>query len=148
MNRRLFPVARLALVVLAVVAGQAVAQSVRFATFNSSMSRSAERELAAALEDGADPQIARVAAIIRTVDLDVIVLNEFDYGPGNARRFVANYLGGAYPFRFVAPSNTGLATRLDLDGDGIVGTDAGTFERARDSHGFGTFEGQYRMVVL
>ena len=37
MNRRLFLVVRLALVVLAVVSGQAVAESVRFATFNPSM---------------------------------------------------------------------------------------------------------------
>ena len=148
MNRALFPVAGLALVVLAVVSGPAVAGSVRFATFNASMNRGAEGELAAALAHGTNPQIAKVAEIIRTVDPDVIVLNEFDYGAGNDRSFVANYLGGAYPFSFIAPSNTGLATGLDLDGDGIVGKAAGTFERARDSHGFGTFEGQYGMVVL
>ena len=148
MNRALFPVAGLALVVLAVVSGPAVAGSVRFATFNASMNRGAEGGLAAALAHGTDPQIAKVAEIIRTVDPDVIVLNEFDYGAGNDRSFVANYLGGAYPFSFIAPSNTGLATGLDLDGDGIVGNVAGTFERARDSHGFGTFEGQYGMVVL
>ena len=148
MKRALFPVAGLALVVLAVVPGPAVAGSVRFATFNASMNRGAAGELAAALAHGTNPQIAKVAEIIRTVDPDVIVLNEFDYGAGNDRSFVANYLGGAYPFSFIAPSNTGLATGLDLDGDGIVGKAAGTFERARDSHGFGTFEGQYGMVVL
>ena len=131
------------------VAGSAVAgESVRFATFNASMSRGAEGELAAALRDGGDPQIARVAAIIRAVDPDVVLINEFDHGAGNDRAFVDNYLGGAWPFTFVAPSNTGAPTGLDLDGDGVVGMEAGTFERARDSHGFGTFEGQYGMVVL
>ena len=89
-----------------------------------------------------------MAAIIRTVDPDVILVNEFDYGAGNDRAFVANYLGGAWPFTFIAPSNTGVPTGLDLDGDGVVGEEGGTFERARDSHGFGTFEGQYGMVVL
>ena len=120
----------------------------RFATFNASMHRGAAGELAAALRDGADPQIAKVAAILRTVDPDVILVNEFDYGVGNDRAFVANYLGGAWPYRFIAPSNTGVATGLDLDGDGVAGEEAGTFERARDSHGFGLFEGQYGMLVL
>ena len=143
----LFPVA---LVVAAAMAGpaEAGAESVRFATFNASMSRGAEGELAAALRDGADPQIAKVAAIVRAVDPDVILINEFDYGVGNDRAFVANYLGGGWPFSFIAPSNTGVATGLDLDGDGVSGEEAGTFERARDSHGFGLFEGQYGMVVL
>ena len=121
---------------------------VRFATFNASMNRGAEGELAAALKGGVDPQIAKIAAIIGAVDPDVILVNEFDHGAGNDRAFVANYLGSGWPFTFIAPSNTGVATGIDLDGDGIVGEEAGTFERARDSHGFGTFEGQYGMVVL
>lgn len=133
----------------AVAAGSAAdGESVRFATFNASMHRGAEGELGAALRAGDDPQIAKVAAIIRAVDPDVILVNEFDFGEGNDRAFVANYLGGGWPFSFIAPSNTGLPTGVDLDGDGIVGEEAGTFERARDSHGFGTFEGQYGMVVL
>lgn len=149
MMRTLLHLAGLALVAV-VMAGPAGAgaESVRFATFNASMNRGAEGELAAALRDGADPQIAKVAAIIRAVDPDVILVNEFDYGAGNDRAFVANYLGGAWPFSFIAPSNTGVATGLDLDGDGEAGEEAGTFERARDSHGFGLFEGQYGMAVL
>ena len=146
MNRTILFIAGLVLAFVAV--GPAGAESVRFATFNASMNRGAEGELAAALASGKDRQIAKVAAIIRSVDPDVILLNEFDYGAGNDRAFVENYLGGAWPFSFIAPSNTGLATGLDLDGDGVVGKEAGTFERARDSHGFGTFEGQYGMVVL
>ena len=134
--------------ILAILASQANAGGIRFATFNTSMNRGAEGELAAALRDGDDPQIAKVAGIIGTVDPDVILINEFDYGAGRDRAFVKNYLGDAYPFSFIAPSNTGLTTGLDLDGDGIVGSEAGTFELANDSHGFGMFEGQYGMVVL
>ena len=134
--------------VIAISAGPASAERVRFATFNASMNRGAEGELAAALSVGADPQIAKVAEIIRAVDPDVILVNEFDYGAGHDRAFVDHYLGGDWPFSFIAPSNTGLATRHDLDGDGITGSEPGTMELARDSHGFGTFEGQYGMVVL
>ena len=128
MNRAILFIA--GLVLAFVVAGPAGAESVRFASFNASMNRGAEGELAAALASGKDRQIAKVAAIIRSVDPDVILINEFDYGAGNDRAFVANYLGGSYAFSFIAPSNTGLATGLDLDGDGIVGKEAGTF-RAR-----------------
>ena len=138
----------LAGLVLAALAGEANADRIRFATFNASMNRGAEGELAAALRDGNDPQIARVAGIIRAVDPDVILINEFDYGAGHDRAFVGNYLGDAYPFSFIAPSNTGLATGVDLDRDGVVGSEAGTFELAGDSHGYGVFEGQYGMVVL
>ena len=145
MNRILLLLAGLA---LAVLAAQADADGIRFATFNASMNRGAEGELAAALRAGNDRQIARVAEIIGAVDPDVILINEFDYGAGNDRAFVRVYVDDAYPFSFMAPSNTGLATGLDLDGDGVAGSEAGTFERANDSHGFGAFEGQYGMVVL
>ena len=147
------PLLLLAGLVAAALAGQVLADRVgadriRFATFNASMHRGAEGELGAALRDGDDPQIASVAAIIEAVDPDVILINEFDYGAGRDRAFVASYLDDTWPFSFIAPSNTGLATGLDLDGDGIAGSEPGTFELARDSHGFGTFEGQYGMVVL
>ena len=133
---------------MAVLAAQTNAGGIRFATFNASMSRDAEGALAVTLRDGDDPQIAMVAGIIRAVDPDVILINEFDHGAGRDRTFVKNYLDDTYPFSFIAPSNTGLATGLDLDGDGIVGSEAGTLELAKDAHGFGMFEGQYGMVVL
>ena len=138
----------LAGLLIAVLAGPASADRIRFATFNALMSRGAEGELAVALRNGNDPQIAKAAAIILAVDPDVILINEFDHGAGHDRTFVDNYLNGAFPFSFTAPSNTGLATGLDLDGNGIVGNEPGTIELAGDSHGFGTFEGQYGMVVL
>ena len=143
-----FVIALLAGLVIAVLAGPAGADRIRFATFNASMSRGAEGELGVALRNGNDPQIAKAAAIILAVDPDVILINEFDHGAGHDRTFVDNYLNGAFPFSFTAPSNTGLATGLDLDGNGIVGIEPGTIELAGDSHGFGTFEGQYGMVVL
>ena len=134
--------------ILAILTGQANAGGIRFATFNASMSRDAEGALAVALRDGDEPQIAKVAGIIRAVDPDVILINEFDHGAGRDRTFVRNYLDDTYPFSFIAPPNTGLATGLDLDGDGIAGSEAGTLELAKDAHGFGMFEGQYGMVVL
>ncbi len=133
---------------LAVLTGHVVAESVRFATFNASLSRRDDGALADALLSARDPQIQAVAAIIRTVNPDVLLLNEFDYGSDNGGLFVANYLGGSYPYVFAAPSNTGVPTGVDLDGDGVIGTTRGTRELAADAHGYGFFEGQYGMLVL
>jgi endonuclease/exonuclease/phosphatase family metal-dependent hydrolase len=135
---------------------------VRVATFNI-------RELGtAALTEldpagvGTDPQARAAAAIVKRVRPDILVLNEIDLDATtmadparNARRFADHYLepgpdGIAYPFAFAAPSNTGLLSGLDLNGDGHVatGADLGTREYGEDSFGFGTYPGQYAMAVL
>jgi hypothetical protein len=51
---------------------------------------------------------------------------------------------------YVAPSNTGVLSGLDLNGDGIVATpaDVGTRVHGDDSFGFGNYPGQYGMAVL
>src|SRR5699024_8792404 len=82
---------------------------------------------------------------------DVLLINEFDYVPGYAAAdaFRENYLEvsqhGArpieYPYAFTAPVNTGVPTGFDLDNDGQVGGPG-------DAHGFGSFKGQYGMLVL
>lgn len=135
---------------------------IRVATFNI-------RELGtAALTDigpdgtGRDAQARAAAAIVRRIRPDVLVLNEIDLDtadPGdparNARRFAEHYLDGgrdglSYPFAFAAPSNTGILSGIDLNGDGRVATaaDRGTREHGEDAFGFGTYPGQYAMAVL
>lgn len=138
----------MALVAAALVATPAAADTLRIATFNASMNRDAEGALTAALTTPDDPQIAAIAAIILEVAPDVLLINEFDYAEGNAALFVETYLGGAYPHVFEAPSNTGVATGLDLNGDGTVGAAPGDFAHANDAQGFGLFEGQYGMAIL
>lgn len=134
----------------------------RIATFNASMNRPTSGGLAEALVSGTDPQIALVAETIQRVDPDVVLLNEFDQiydGDGNFDRaateasiadFLDNYLGVAqamdtmpvaYPYVFVAPSNTGVPSGFDLNNDGDT-TDP------EDAFGFGEFAGQYGMVLL
>src|SRR5918999_742973 len=87
-------------------------------------------------------QIRNVAEVIRLVRPEVLLVNEFDYveGPlsGNAATaaFQANYLGLdspeygtdpiVYPYVFVAPSNTGIASGKDLDNSGSVVTTPGS----------------------
>jgi Endonuclease/Exonuclease/phosphatase family len=123
---------------------------VRFATFNASLNRGVSGELIEDLSSPDNAQAATVAEIIQRVRPDVLLINEFDFDSGGtaARLFQENYLsvphnGAApieYPHRFVAPSNTGVASGLDLNNDGSVGG-------PDDAFGFGFFPGQFGMAV-
>lgn len=124
--------------------------TLRVATFNTYLNRAKEGELAADLAAG-DAQAAAVAEIIQRVRPDVILLNEFDYdSTGDAldlfeRRYLAIGQNGAhsiqYPYHYVAPVNTGVQSGQDLDHNGKAG-DPG------DAFGYGSFPGQYGMVIL
>jgi hypothetical protein len=123
---------------------------VRFATFNASLNRTVEGELIADLSTPADVQAQTVAEIIQRVRPDVLLINEFDFDAQGtaAQLFQQNYLSVAhngadpisYPYRFVAPSNTGVPSGFDLDNNGTVGG-------GNDAFGFGAFPGQFGMAV-
>jgi Endonuclease/Exonuclease/phosphatase family len=123
----------------------------RVATFNASLNRAAEGELVTSLSTPDDQQAANVAEVIQRVRPDVLLINEFDYVEGGEAvdLFRDNFLSVShngtepidYPYYFIAPSNTGVASGFDLDNDGTVGG-------PNDAFGFGEFEGQYGMLVL
>ncbi|MCZ6491739.1 MAG: endonuclease/exonuclease/phosphatase family protein, partial [Acidobacteria bacterium] len=126
--------------------------AVRFATFNASLNRFNAGDLATELATPGSAQPDTVAEVIQRVRPDVLLINEFDFDPGGvaAAGFQDNYLSVAhgdaepivYPFRFVAPSNTGIFSGFDLDNSGA----AGDFV-PNDSFGFGFFPGQFGMAV-
>lgn len=137
--------------------------AIRVATFNVSMeagnylNEDAGQPLSAAalqqrLRAGDHPQIRNVAEIIQRVRPDILLLNEFDtIEPRSAGLdlFQENYLSHSqsgqppieYPYRFVAPVNTGVAMPLDSNGDGEI-------TLPEDAYGFGHYPGQYGMAVL
>ena len=132
----------------------------RVATFNLSLNRPAEGLLREHLANpGVDDvyrrQARNVAEVIQRAGPDIVLLNEFDYDPEAARLFAENFLAvsqnGAparrYPYRFVAPSNTGVSSGFDLNNNGTADTTAGDQAYGDDSYGFGLFPGQYGMVV-
>ena len=153
-------------VVGAVAAGPATAapptgtgtQELRVATYNLSLNRNLPGQLVADLSTGTNAQAKTVAEIIQRADPDVVLLNEFDYVEGDvaADLFRANYLevpqGGAdpvdYPYAFVAPSNTGIASGFDLNNNGATVTTPLAPGYGDDAYGFGAFEGQFGMAVL
>jgi hypothetical protein len=163
------PVFAAAVVALVLATGAATAAppqaDVRFATFNASLNRpeaapgpdSLTTHLA---NPGVDDQFRRqaknVAEVVQRVGPDVLLINEFDpfqngdlgVTPGPENLFRNNFLeasqNGAtpieYPFAFIAPSNTGVPSGMDLDNSGSVGG-------PNDAFGFGFFPGQFGMVV-
>ena len=130
---------------------------VRFATFNASLNRPTQGELAKDLATPDDAQANNVAEIIQRARPDVLLVNEFDYDARgrSVREFLRNYLArphhGArpirYPYAYTAPSNTGVASGHDLNNDGKVVTTPGADGYGDDALGFGAFPGQYGMVV-
>jgi len=125
---------------------------VRFATFNASLNRFNAGDLATELSSPGSAQPDVIAEIIQRTRPDVLLINEFDYDAGHValEGFQTNYLSVAhgdaeaivYPYRYTAPSNTGIYSGFDLDNSGA----AGDFV-PNDSFGFGFFEGQFGMAV-
>jgi endonuclease/exonuclease/phosphatase family metal-dependent hydrolase len=92
-----------------------------------------------------EAEVMAVAEVVATVAPDVILLTAFDYDlDGHALAAFADRVeaaGVAYPYRFALASNAGMATELDLDGDGRLRT-------PRDAQGYGEFAGQAGMAIL
>ncbi|MDF3607980.1 endonuclease/exonuclease/phosphatase family protein [Paracoccus sp. DMF-8] len=123
----------------------ATAEPLRIASYSPDLSRKGPGLLLRDIETGKDRQIAAVVQVIAAADADVILLTGFDWDYDN--RALAGFAGlladaGApYPHQFAAQPNSGLATGIDLDGDGRLGT-------GDDAQGFGMFMGQGGMALL
>jgi len=136
---------------------QSPVPGVRFSSFNASLNRTSAGRLITDLSTPNNQQAKNVAETIQRVNPDVLLINEFDYDSSNTalNLFQQNYLSvsqnGAtpvnYPFRYTAPSNTGIASGLDLDNNGSAVTQIGVNGYGNDAFGFGDFPGQYGMAV-
>jgi len=105
------------------------------------------------LASGDHPQVRNIAEVIQRTRPDILLLNEFDYVPAPQKGIellIKNYLNVSqneqlsidYPYYYIAPVNTGLASPYDLDNDGLKTGVAG------DAYGFGYYPGQYAMALL
>ncbi|MEM6677235.1 MAG: endonuclease/exonuclease/phosphatase family protein, partial [Pseudomonadota bacterium] len=124
--------------------------SVRIAQYNAALNRPGAGVLFDAILRR-DAQVVATGDIIRRVAPDVLLLNEFDRDAGGvalaaytamlAEPGLDGVPGIVYAHRYFGPSNTGVPSGLDLDGDGeAVGPG--------DAWGWGAFPGQYAMAVL
>jgi len=124
---------------------------VRITTYNASLNRNATSALISELSETTASQPRQVAEIIQIIAPDILLLNEFDYDPENQAidLFHENYLQVGqngqtpitYPYRYSAPSNTGVPSGQDFDNNGST-TDSA------DGFGFGDFPGQFGMAVF
>lgn len=117
----------------------------RFATFNASLNRDNAGDLVGELTTAAyngtvTDQLAAVLQIISITSPDVLLINEFDYDTEERAAELMAMLTD-YPYWYTAPSNTGVASGMDLDNSGDVGGPG-------DAYGFGFHEGQFGMLVL
>lgn len=139
--------------------------SIRIATFNVSLYGQRPGEVAQRIAAGNDPQAQALAEIIQRVRPDILLLNEVDYTPDDLlqRTFHDQYLtvgqnfsnspeGPAepveYPYRYAAPSNTGIHSGRDLDHNGVIDARPGSRDYGGDCWGYGIYPGQYAMVVM
>ena len=119
--------------------------AIRVATWTPDLTRKGPGLLLKDIRSGKDAQVAAAVQVIAAARADVLVLTGFDWDhDGLALTAFADLLkaaGADYPHRHASQPNSGMATGLDLDGDGRLGT-------ADDAQGFGLFTGQNGMAVL
>lgn len=117
----------------------------RVAMFDAELRRDGPGLLLRDIEGGKDPQVEAVIDVIAVSRPDVLALMGFDWDyDGRALAVLAERLkakGMDYPYVFTARPNAGLATGVDLDGDGLV-TGPG------DAQGYGDFSGKNGLAVL
>ena len=97
--------------------------TVRFSQFNASLNRNTAGQLVTDLATPNNLQGKTVAEIIQRNNPDVLLINEFDYSTQAVNLFRQNYLEISqnsalpvtYPYFFIAPSNTGIASGFDLN---------------------------------
>lgn len=86
-----------------------------------------------------------VAAVLGAARPDILLLTDMDWdADGAALSALAERLeeeGLDYPHRLALPTNAGLASGLDLDGNGRLG-------EGRDAQGYGRFAGNGGMALL
>ena len=126
-------------------AGTAGAETLRVAIYHVELERRGPGLLVQDIRRGTDAQVAAVVQVIAAARPDVLLLLGIDHDLSLvAAGALADRLAEAglpLPHRFGPRPNTGIATGLDLDGDGQRGG-------ARDAQGYGRFAGAGGMVLL
>lgn len=124
---------------------QGRADTLDIALFHTSLARQGPGLLLRDIAGGKDPQVTAVVQIITDAAPDILLLLDVDYDHGlvtlKALRDRLAAAGIDYPHVFALPPNTGVATDLDLDGDGRL-------DGPRDAQGYGQFAGQGGMAIL
>ena len=130
---------------LALLAGPALADTLRVATWNVGLDRKGPGIMLRDILRGEDAQIDAVAHVIARTAPDILLLQKLDYDHDlHGLRALRDRLaeeGPRYAHIFARRPNSGMPTGLDMDGDGRRGNE-------RDAQGYGAFSGQAGMAIL
>ncbi|MBN8292628.1 endonuclease/exonuclease/phosphatase family protein [Rhodobacter sp. NTK016B] len=129
---------------LSLVACPLAAQTLRLAVYHTGLSRSGPGLLLRDIARGAE-DVVTVTTALAELRPDILLLLDIDHDRDlralNALAETLAQAGWSLPHRFAPPPNTGLATGLDLDGDGRLG-------EGDDAQGWGRFRGAGGMALL
>jgi len=135
----------LAALVFCAAAIPGLAETLRIATYHTELSRKGPGLLLRDILRGEDAQVEAVAQVVGAVSPDILILQGVDYDRDllalAALRDVIAKTGPHYPHLFALRPNTGLASGLDVDGDGKLG-------EPEDAQGYGWFAGEGGMAIL
>ena len=135
----------LAVAALILLATPATAEPLRIAAWGADLSRDGPGLLLRDILGDEDPAVEAVAAVLAATRPDVLLLTDMDWdADGAALAALAARLaeeGLDYPHRLALPSNAGLPSGLDLDGNGRLA-------EPRDAQGYGRFRGQGGFALL
>ena len=123
----------------------AQAEPLRIATFNTGLERDGPGLLLRDILRGDDAQVGAVVRVLADVAPDIVALQGVDHDHDlhtlHAMRDAIARDGPEYPYIFARAPNAGIATGLDMDGDGRV-------RRGSDAQGYGRFSGHGGMAIL
>ncbi len=115
------------------------------ATWAAPLSRQGPGLLLQDIVSGVDPQITAVTAVVTSSAPDILILTDLDYDADlaalSALADAFRKVGQDFPYHYAAAPNAGMATGLDMDGNGKTG-------EGRDAQGYGRFAGQGGVAVL
>ncbi len=96
-----------------------------------------------AIIKGEDKPLIAAAEVVAALDADVLLLTGIDYDlrGQTLAAFAASIPAAPYPYMIALRPNTGVATGLDLDGNGRFG-------EPQDAMAYGLFAGQSGMAIL
>jgi len=121
------------------------AETFRIATFNTELSRKGPGLLLRDIQKGTDPQVLAVAAVIVDTRPDILVLQGFDWDHGlkalGALQSLLTSKGLSLQYSYSARPNSGLATHIDLDGNGEQ-------NNLKDAQSYGEFTGARGIALL
>ncbi|SDC75070.1 endonuclease/exonuclease/phosphatase family protein [Ruegeria marina] len=136
---------RIPAMLVALLATCAGAEPLRIASFNVELGREGPGLMLRDIEGGRDKQVDAVVAVIARIRPDILALQGMDWDH-EARALAAlsdrlTQAGWDMPHSFALRPNSGMASDLDLDGDGRIAGPG-------DSQGYGRFTGQNGIALL